>query len=148
MITHSYGDTYVGCHYFPAPHLKVYYVPQWIVAAQAALPTLYTLLPIFRRIWIKEGIHIVHGHQASSTMANAAMLHARSLGLKTCFTDHSLFPFADLGSIANNKVFRFCITGIDKMIAVSDAGYSPSRHSLLILTIDVDSKQREYISAY
>lgn len=124
VVTHDYGDTFVGIRYFSGAKLKVYYLPQWIVAAQAALPTLYTLLPTYRRIWIEEGIHIVHGHQASSTMANAAMLHARTMGLNTCFTDHSLFGFGDVGSITNNKVFRFCTTGIDQMITVSDAGYA------------------------
>jgi len=46
----------------------------------------------------------VHGHQAFSVLCHEALLHARTMGLKTCFTDHSLFGFSDASSIHMNKV--------------------------------------------
>ncbi len=42
--------------------------------------------------------------QAFSTMAHEAIMHARTMGFKTVFTDHSLFGFADASSILVNKV--------------------------------------------
>ena len=45
---------------------------------------------------LREGVTIVHGHQATSCMTNEALLYARTLGLTACYTDHSLFGFADV----------------------------------------------------
>ena len=35
-----------------------------------------------------------------------ALVHARSMGLRTVFTDHSLFGFADGSSIVTNKLLE------------------------------------------
>ena len=37
---------------------------------QASLPTLFTFFPLFRSIVIREGIQIIHGHQATSALAH------------------------------------------------------------------------------
>jgi len=41
------------------------------------------------------------------------------MGLRTCFTDHSLFQFADAASIHLNKALKWHLEGIDACIAVS-----------------------------
>lgn len=41
--------------------------------------------------------------QAFSTMAHEAIMHARTMGYRVVFTDHSLFGFADASSILVNK---------------------------------------------
>lgn len=41
------------------------------------------------------------------------------MGLRTCFTDHSLFGFADAGSILTNKLLKFTLSDIDHVICVS-----------------------------
>ncbi|KAI0218329.1 Phosphatidylinositol N-acetylglucosaminyltransferase GPI3 subunit, partial [Massospora cicadina] len=64
-------------------------------------------------------IQIVHGHQAFSIMALEAIFHARTLGLKTCFTDHSLFGFADTSSIGMNKLLKAYLSDVDHVICVS-----------------------------
>ena len=84
--------------------LKVYYIPRLPFIQQNVLPTLSGSLPILRTIFVREGITLVHGHQAFSTLCHEALLHARTMGLRVVFTDHSLYGFADLGSIHMNKV--------------------------------------------
>jgi phosphatidylinositol glycan class A protein len=137
IITHSYGSR-KGVRYL-SNGLKVYYVPHVVIYHQATIPTIYTLFPIYRNIWIREQIEIVHAHQvcvcvyvcctlnhrnheliqAFSTMAQEAILHARTMGLRTCFTDHSLFGFADTSSILTNKLLKFTLSDIDHVICVS-----------------------------
>lgn len=39
--------------------------------------------------------------------------------LRACFTDHSLFGFADLSSILTNKILKFTLSDIDHVICVS-----------------------------
>ena len=58
---------------------------------------------LLRCILLRERITLVHAHQAFSPMAHEAVLHARTMGCKVVFTDHSLFGFADLASILTNK---------------------------------------------
>ena len=41
------------------------------------------------------------------------------MGLKTCFTDHSQFGFADMASIHLNKVLKWELETVDACIAVS-----------------------------
>jgi phosphatidylinositol glycan class A protein len=41
------------------------------------------------------------------------------MGLKTVFTDHSLFGFADAGSILANKMLKFTLSDVDHVICVS-----------------------------
>ena len=43
--------------------MQVYYVPKVLVYSQASLPTIFTTLPLFRCIFLRERIDIVHAHQ-------------------------------------------------------------------------------------
>lgn len=93
ILTHAYGNR-TGIRFLTSC-VKVYYIPLWLVTDQVSLPTIYSSFPIFRNIWIRERIHLVHGHQAFSSMCHEAIIHARTMGLKVVFTDHSLFGFHD-----------------------------------------------------
>jgi len=118
VVTHAYGSR-SGVRYM-TDGLKVYYVPYIPLADQASLPTLWGLFPIFRDILIREKISIVHGHQATSTLTHECILHARTMGYKVVYTDHSLFGFADVASVNVNKVLKFTLSGIDHAICVSN----------------------------
>eukprot|EP00158_Paraphelidium_tribonemae_P007847 Partr_v1_DN28379_c1_g1_i5_m79344 putative phosphatidylinositol glycan anchor biosynthesis, class A len=117
IVTHAYGNR-KGVRYL-TNGLKVYYIPHIVVYSQATLPTIYTLFPIMRCIFIRERIDIVHAHQAFSPMSLEGILHSRTMGLKTCFTDHSLSGFADASSILTNKLLKFTLSDIDHIICVS-----------------------------
>ncbi|KAL8513539.1 hypothetical protein ACS0TY_012855 [Phlomoides rotata] len=100
VMTHAYGNR-SGVRYMTGG-LKVYYVPCKPFLMQNTLPTFYGTLPIIRTILIRERISLVHGHQAFSTLCHEALMHARTMGYKVVFTDHSLYGFADVGSIHMN----------------------------------------------
>ncbi|XP_020590589.1 phosphatidylinositol N-acetylglucosaminyltransferase subunit A [Phalaenopsis equestris] len=117
VMTHAYGNR-SGVRYMTSG-LKVYYVPWRPFFMQNTLPTFYGTLPIIRTIIIREKISVVHGHQAFSTLCHEAVMHARTMGYKTVFTDHSLYGFADIGSIHMNKVLQFTLADIDQAICVS-----------------------------
>ncbi|GIX74860.1 n-acetylglucosaminyl-phosphatidylinositol biosynthetic protein [Caerostris extrusa] len=102
--------------------LKVYYIPVWVVYNQCTLPTLFTTFPLVRNILLREKISIVHGHSAFSALAHEAMLHAKTMGLKTVFTDHSLFGFADASAIITNKLLQMCLSVCNHVICVSHTG--------------------------
>ncbi|PMB72642.1 Phosphatidylinositol N-acetylglucosaminyltransferase gpi3 subunit [Beauveria bassiana] len=111
IITHAYGNR-TGVRYL-TNGLKVYYVPFFIIYREATFPTVFSFFPIFRNICIREQIEIVHGHGSLSSMCNEAILHARTMGLRTVFTDHSLFGFADAASILTNKLLKFFLSDVD-----------------------------------
>jgi phosphatidylinositol glycan class A protein len=46
------------------------------------------------------------------------------MGYKTCFTDHSLFGFADGSSIHMNKVLKFSLSDINHVICVSNTRFN------------------------
>jgi len=46
------------------------------------------------------------------------------MGLKACFTDHSLFGFADVSSIVTNKLLKYSLSDIDHVICVSHTRFS------------------------
>ncbi|KAL8571190.1 hypothetical protein ACOMHN_010651 [Nucella lapillus] len=117
IVTHKYGDR-CGIRYL-SNGLKVYYLPVPPFYNQCILPSLFTTLPLLRSVFIRENICIVHGHSAFSTLGHEAMFHARTMGLKTVFTDHSLFGFADASSILTNKVLKFSLADVSHVICVS-----------------------------
>ncbi|KAG2262380.1 hypothetical protein Bca4012_012956 [Brassica carinata] len=117
VMTHAYGNR-TGVRYMTGG-LKVYYVPWRPFAMQNTFPTVYGTLPIVRTILIRERITVVHGHQAFSTLCHEALMHARTMGYRVVFTDHSLYGFADVGSIHMNKVLQFSLADIDQAICVS-----------------------------
>ena len=117
IVTHAYGDR-TGVRYL-TNGLKVYYVPFFVIYRESTFPTVFSFFPIFRNIIIREKIDIVHGHASLSCLCHEAILHARTMGLKTCFTDHSLFGFADAASILTNKLLKFTLSDVDHCICVS-----------------------------
>eukprot|EP01114_Cavostelium_apophysatum_P009560 TRINITY_DN22723_c0_g1_i1.p1 TRINITY_DN22723_c0_g1~~TRINITY_DN22723_c0_g1_i1.p1 ORF type:complete len:451 (+),score=77.19 TRINITY_DN22723_c0_g1_i1:100-1452(+) len=118
IITHFYGNR-KGIRYL-SNGLKVYYLPYLPIYNQSTLPTAVLMFPLIRCILIRERINIVHCHQAFSCLGHECMLHARTMGYKVCFTDHSLFGFADASSILMNKVLKFSLTDITHVICVSN----------------------------
>ncbi|RAH41973.1 phosphatidylinositol N-acetylglucosaminyltransferase subunit A/GPI3 [Aspergillus brunneoviolaceus CBS 621.78] len=117
IITHAYkGRT--GVRYL-TNGLKVYHVPFFVIHRESTMPTVFSFFPIFRNIVIREQIQIVHGHASLSSFCHEAILHARTMGLRTVFTDHSLFGFADAASILTNKLLKFILSDVDHVICVS-----------------------------
>lgn len=130
VITHAYGQR-TGVRYL-TNGLKVYYVPTLEIYSSATLPTIYGFFPVFRNIVIRESIDIVHGHGAFSSLCHEAILHGRTMGLKACFTDHSLFGFADASSILTNKLLKFTLSDIDHAICVSHTRYVYAQITMVI----------------
>jgi phosphatidylinositol glycan class A protein len=120
IITKSFDDRN-GIRYM-TNGLKVYHIPILTLDTgngKASLPLFYSLFPIYRQIWIREQIDIVHGHQCTGGMGMEALTHARVMGLRTVFTDHSLFGFGDAAGIHINKLMTYVLSDVDQMICVS-----------------------------
>ncbi|KAF2466383.1 glycosyltransferase family 4 protein [Lindgomyces ingoldianus] len=117
IITHAYSGR-TGVRYL-TNGLKVYHVPFFVIYRETTFPTVFSFFPIFRNIVIREQIEIVHGHASLSSLCHEAILHARTMGLRTVFTDHSLFGFADAASILTNKLLKFTLSDVDHVICVS-----------------------------
>lgn len=99
--------------------MKVYHIPLEPFFSQDSFVSLFYFMSILRQITIREKIDIVHGHQATSVMNLQAHFHAKTLGIRTVFTDHSLFGFADAASIHINKTLKWILTDVDAAICVS-----------------------------
>uniref|UniRef100_A0A8D8VRS8 phosphatidylinositol N-acetylglucosaminyltransferase n=1 Tax=Cacopsylla melanoneura TaxID=428564 RepID=A0A8D8VRS8_9HEMI len=120
VLTHAYKDR-VGIRYM-TNGLKVYYCPIRTFYNQSILPTMVCSMPLVRHILLREQIAIVHGHSAFSALAHETMMIARLLGLKTVFTDHSLFGFADSSAIVTNKCLEISLAACNHCICVSHIG--------------------------
>ncbi|XP_074593820.1 phosphatidylinositol glycan anchor biosynthesis class A [Brevipalpus obovatus] len=120
VLTHAYGDR-KGVRYM-SNGLKVYYAPFLVIYNQCTMPTLFCSLPLVRNILIREQIDIVHSHSAFSTMAIESLIHGKMLNLKTVFTDHSLFGFADVSAIITNQLLRMSLIFANAVICVSHVG--------------------------
>jgi hypothetical protein len=103
VVTHQYPSCVgVRC---TLGGVKVYYAPVAPFTQGVAFPTFTSFFAAFRTILIRERVTIVHGHQvcwwlgrgpllrssvgccvcinqATSTMANECILHARTMGIK------------------------------------------------------------------
>lgn len=117
IVTHQYGER-VGVRWL-LPGIKVYYAPLFSFSFNTIIPTMFLTLPLAREILLRECIEILHSHQASSVLAYEFSLHAKSLGLKTVHTEHSLFGFSDMTSINLNKVAQLNHFDTDTIICVS-----------------------------
>ncbi|PHH73197.1 hypothetical protein CDD80_3990 [Ophiocordyceps camponoti-rufipedis] len=117
IITHAHDDR-KGVRYL-TNGLKVYHVPFFVIYRHTTFPTVFSFFPILRNICIRERIEIVHGHGSLSSLCHEGILHARTMGLRTVFTDHSLFGFADAASILTNKLLKFTLSDVDHSICVS-----------------------------
>lgn len=100
--------------------LKIYYLPLAVCYDQVIFPTLCGFFPLFRDILLRERIKVVHGHQSTSTLTHECLWYARTMGYRVCYTDHSLFGFADVASIHINKLLETTLSDIDHCIAVSN----------------------------
>jgi len=128
VITHAYDSnastidttSYRGVRYFPGP-IKVYYCPIRPMTDQVILPTFTATFPLLRWIFIREQIQIIHAHQATSTMANEAIVYAGELGIPSVYTDHSLFDFQDVASRILNGVLTTTLSTVRAVICVSHA---------------------------
>ncbi|KAI0407844.1 glycosyltransferase family 4 protein [Xylaria palmicola] len=117
VITHAYEDR-KGIRYL-TNGVKVFHVPFAVIYRSSTFPTVFSFFPLFRNIIIRERIEIVHGHATMSNLCQEAILHGRTMGLRTVFTDHSLAGFADTGSILTNKLLKFTLSDVDHVICVS-----------------------------
>lgn len=120
---HSRGSRvsvrYVSCG------LKVYYLPVRLIPPShlhATLPNLFLAFPLLRQIFVREQVQLVHAHAALSAIGLEAILHARTLGLKTVFTDHSLMGLHGFGEMWGNKMLMACLSDVDAVICVSHVG--------------------------
>eukprot|EP00887_Chlorella_sp_A99_P005311 scaffold1.g5311.t1 len=114
VLTHAYGDRR-GVRWL-TNGLKVYYAPRLPIYQGATLPTLFGGFRFLRAVLVRERICLVHAHQAFSTMAHEAIMHARTMGYPVVFTDHSLFGFADASSIL---VLKYTLADVHHCICVS-----------------------------
>jgi phosphatidylinositol glycan class A protein len=120
VITHSHGDR-VGVRWL-LPGLKVYYLPFLPIASSATLPNFFSSLPYLRTILLREHIHLIHAHASLSSIGHEGILHAHLMGIRTVFTDHSLFGFEDAASILTNKLLVGTLKNVDAVICVSHTG--------------------------
>ncbi|WVF69309.1 hypothetical protein IAT40_004085 [Kwoniella sp. CBS 6097] len=120
VITHSHPHR-VGIRYL-SPGLKVYYLPYLPIASSATLPNFLLFLPYFRHIMLAEQIDLVHGHGSLSSLAHEAIIHSPLLGIRSCFTDHSLFGFGDAVGVLTNKLLVAALRCVDGVICVSNTG--------------------------
>ena len=120
VVTHSYGDR-VGVRYL-TNFLKVFYLPIVPFYNKAVLPTIVCSLPSLRHIFLTEGVTLVHGHAAFSSLAHEALMVGSLLGLPTVFTDHSLFGFSDASAVVTNTFLKFSLANTSHTICVSHTG--------------------------
>lgn len=104
------------------PSLKVYYIPFPTIASSATLPNFFTFLPYLRTIVLREGVKLIHAHASLSSFAHEGILHAHLMGVRTVFTDHSLFGLDDAASILTNKLLVGALRNVDAAICVSHTG--------------------------
>ena len=122
VITHSHPPDRVGIRWL-LPGIKVYYIPFAAIARSATLPNFFTFLPYYRSIILRERINLIHAHASLSSLGHEGILHAHHLGVRTVFTDHSLFGFEDAASILTNKLLEATLSNVDAVICVSHTGY-------------------------
>lgn len=142
IITHAY-ESRKGIRYL-TNGLKVYHVPFLVIYRETTMPTVFSFFPIFRNIIIREQIEIVHGHGSLSNLCHEAILHGRTMGLRTVFTDHSLFGFADAGSILTNKLLKFVLSDVDHVICVSHTSQVFPPKQRLTTLIESSLQERKY----
>ncbi|RDB30400.1 Phosphatidylinositol N-acetylglucosaminyltransferase subunit A [Hypsizygus marmoreus] len=121
VITHSHAPDRVGIRWL-LPSLKVYYIPFLPIALSATLPNFFTSLPYLRTILLREHIHLIHAHASLSSIGHEGILHSHLMGIRTVFTDHSLFGFEDAVSILTNKLLVGTLRNVDAVICVSHTG--------------------------
>uniref|UniRef100_A0A667YWW2 Phosphatidylinositol N-acetylglucosaminyltransferase subunit A n=1 Tax=Myripristis murdjan TaxID=586833 RepID=A0A667YWW2_9TELE len=117
IATHAYGRR-KGIRYL-TNGLKVYYLPLQVMYNQSTATTCFHSLPLLRCVFVRERITVVHAHSSFSAMAHDALFHAKTMGLNTVFTDHSLFGFADVSSVLTNKLLTVSLCDTNHIVCVS-----------------------------
>ncbi|XP_035398226.1 phosphatidylinositol N-acetylglucosaminyltransferase subunit A [Cygnus atratus] len=131
VVTHAYGGRR-GVRYL-TNGLKVYYLPLRVMYNQSTATTLFHSLPLLRCIFVRERVTVVHAHSSFSAMAHDALFHAKTMGLRTVFTDHSLFGFADVSSVLTNKLLTVSLCDTNHIICVS---YTSKENTVLRAALD------------
>ena len=121
VITHGHPKGRAGIRWL-LPSLKVYYIPFLPIASSATLPNFFTSIPYLRTILLRERIQLIHAHASLTSMGHEAILNAHLMGIRTVFTDHSLFGFDDAASILTNKLLVGNLLNVDAVICVSHTG--------------------------
>eukprot|EP00949_MAST-11_sp_MAST-11-sp1_P004836 g4836.t1 len=117
VFTHAYGER-TGVRYMTCG-LKIYYIPTALIVRQVVAPSFFGVFALFRQVLLREKIEIVHGHQVVSTLVHMCTMHARTMGYRVIYTDHSLYGFADAAAIHLNKLMKFTMLNVDHAICVS-----------------------------
>lgn len=128
IITHAYLPR-SGIRYLPHG-LKVYHIPVHPLPpthVHATLPGFFTALPYVRNILLREQIDVLHAHASLSAEGMEGVFHARTLGVKVVFTDHSLFGLGNMAEIWGNKMLKGCLSDVEAVICVSHTGYVARR---------------------
>jgi hypothetical protein len=143
VLTHAYGNR-CGVRYM-TNGLKVYYAFRVPVYAGCTCPDLFGNFKLQRQIMLREKITLVHAHQTFSVMGHEAIFHARTMGYKCVFTDHSLFGFSDTSAIHMNKLLVLtladcnhviCVSHVAKENTVLRSGIPPKRVSVVPNAVD------------
>lgn len=111
-----------------------YPFPQ-VMYNQSTSTTCFHSLPLLRCVFVRERITVVHAHSSFSAMAHDALFHAKTMGLNTVFTDHSLFGFADLSSVLTNKLLTVSLCDTNHIVCVS---YTSKENTVLRAALDPD----------
>ena len=102
--------------------LKVYHLPlRPYYNNDVALIAIFNIIPILRQIFIREHVDLCHSHLTTSITGAMVLVVAKSMGLKTCMTEHSHFTYNELDFISLNKIIKWYLKDIDAGIAVSHA---------------------------
>lgn len=117
-MTHSYPPSRVGIRWL-VPGIKVYHVPLPVLISNATLPNYLAFLPWVRPILLREHITLIHGHASLSSYAQESILHSHLFGVRTVFTDHSLFALDDATGILTNKLLAAALRNVGAVICVS-----------------------------
>ncbi|XP_061924936.1 phosphatidylinositol N-acetylglucosaminyltransferase subunit A isoform X3 [Entelurus aequoreus] len=131
VVTHAYGCR-KGIRYL-TNGLKVYYLPLQVMYNQSTTTTFFHSLPLLRCVFVRERITVVHAHSSFSAMGHDALFHAKTMGLNTVFTDHSLFGFADISSVLTNKLLTVSLCDTNHIVCVS---YTSKENTVLRAALD------------
>ncbi|XP_071003282.1 phosphatidylinositol N-acetylglucosaminyltransferase subunit A [Oncorhynchus clarkii lewisi] len=131
IATHAYGCR-KGVRYL-TNGLKVYYLPLQVMYNQSTATTCFHSLPLLRCVFVRERITVVHAHSSFSAMGHDALFHAKTMGLNTVFTDHSLFGFADVSSVLTNKLLTVSLCDTNHIVCVS---YTSKENTVLRAALD------------
>jgi phosphatidylinositol glycan class A protein len=102
--------------------MKVYHLPLIpYINNDVAFPVKYGIISVLRQIFIREHIDLCHGHLSTSITSAMVLYTAKLFGIKTVISEHSHFPYNDVGQIMTNKMCKFYLKEVDAAIAVSHA---------------------------